>query len=370
MRVAFDVGPLRPEGAGVAMYVGSLATALAGVMPRDELAYIGHRPDAPAMAAGFRTLDRSARLPYPAWVETLAARDAKRAGADVVHYTDGLVPPIRHGRTIVTVLDLSIVRHWRAHRARRYPRIPLVLAAPHLADLVIVPSRATADEVMRLARVPAAKIEVIPLAARPGLAPAGDAEIERVLPGLGLRRRRYIVALGTIEPRKNHLALVRAFERLRADGHIDDDIELVIAGKPGWGHEPVLRAIAGSPATSRIRVLGYVPDRDLPALLTGAAVAAYVSLYEGFGLPVLEAMACGVPVVTSACSSMPEVAGDEAFLVGPDDPADIARGLGDAIGLPADARAAMGYRLIRQARRLDWATTARATAALYRHLGG
>jgi len=365
IRVAFDVGPMRAQPAGVGLYVASLGVALAEVLGPAGLAYIGHRPDAASLPTGILTLGRSARLPYPVWLELLAARDAKRAGAGLVHYTDGLVPPVRHGRTVLTIMDLSMVRHWRSHRVARYPRIPLVLAAPHLADLVVVPSLATADEVMRLARVPASKIVVIPLAARPDVGPTDPDTTAEVLARHGLAKSPYILALGTIEPRKNHLRLVQAFEQLVAGRRIGDDVVLAIAGKRGWGDVPVMEAIERSPARDRIRVLGYVSDDDLPALLTGAAVAAYVSLYEGFGLPVLEAMACGAVVVTSNVSSMPEVAGGHAILVDPLALEEIGRGIRDALALTPADRAAEKGRSIAWAARFTWNAVAQQTAAVY-----
>ena len=143
---------------------------------------------------------------------------------------------------------------------------------------------------------------------------------------------------------------------------------LAIAGKPGWGHQPVLQAIEESPARNRIRLLGYVSDDDLPALLTGAAVAAYVSLYEGFGLPVLEAMACGAPVLTSSVSSMPEVAGDAALLVDPYEVGSIARGLASLLGEDASARARHRSAAMSRAAQFSWSRTARDTYALYQSL--
>lgn len=368
MRVALDVGPIKPKPAGVGLYVDSLASALPEFLTIDELAFIGHREDAPAPPPGYPTIMRPSRLPYPVWVELLAARDAKGAGADIVHYTDGLVPPIRHGRSVVTVLDLSMVRHWRSHRAIRYPRIPLVLVAPWLANRVVVPSTATADEVMALTRYPAARIDVIPLAGRPDARPATADQVARTVEGLGLVRNRYILALGTIEPRKNHLRLIRAFESLAKRHAIADDIQLVLAGGLGWGHGAVTRAIEESAIKDRIKLLGYVSETDLPPLLTGAAVVPYVSLYEGFGLPVLEAMACGAPVVTSSVSSMPEVAGDAAVLVDPYDVEAIADAIQQALSLDPAARARAIRAGSARAESFSWSNVARLTSATYRVL--
>jgi glycosyltransferase involved in cell wall biosynthesis len=370
MIVAFDVGPVRDRPAGVGLYATAMANALEEALPPGALRLIGRRPDAAGLPGAVPASSRSARLPYPAWIGLRSAHDAKLAGADIVHYADGLVPIVRHGRTVLAVHDMSVVRQRRTHSWPRYARIPFALLSPRLADLVIVPSRATADEVMRLCGVPANRVEVIPYAPQHGVMPAEKATIAGVLRPYDLVEGRYILALGTIEPRKNHLRLISAFEALARRGEIDDDIVLAIAGQPGWGHQSVMAAIATSPVSSRIRVPGYVPGDALPALLTGARAVAYVSLSEGFGLPVVEAMACGAPTVTSNCSSMPEVAGEAGFLVDPTDPEDIARGLLEAMSLPESERLDVARRSIGQARHFDWPSTARAVADVYGRLIG
>jgi glycosyltransferase involved in cell wall biosynthesis len=168
--------------------------------------------------------------------------------------------------------------------------------------------------------------------------PALDAD---AVARLGLEPGRFILAPGTLEPRKNHRRLVRAFEMLAAR---DRGMRLVIVGAPGWGYRPILKAIEQSPVRDRILLTGFVDDELLASLLRTCALVAYVSLYEGFGLPVTEAMSAGAPVVTSSVSSLPEVAGDAAVLVDPDDPVAIHRGL------------------------VTWADAARETLAVYQQV--
>jgi glycosyltransferase involved in cell wall biosynthesis len=341
-----------------------MATALSTLLAPDDLRLIGRRQDAVGLPDGVDSRFRPDG-PYPAWVEFRSAGDAKRAGADVVHYSDGIAPLVRHGRTVLAVHDLSVVRLWRMHRVRSWARIPLVLSSPRLADLVIVPSRATADELVALCRIGASKIEIIPYAPQRDVRPADDTAIREVLARYGLGRGGYILAVGTIEPRKNHLRLIRAFERLVERGALGTDIRLVIAGKPGWGSASVLQAIAESPVSDRIVRPGYVPGPDLPALVTGAGAVAYVSLYEGFGLPVVEALACGAPTVTSNLSSMPEVAGDAGFLVDPFDPDDIGRGLAEALRAGATDSERIRARSQEQASKFSWDATARRALDAY-----
>lgn len=358
VKVALDVGPLKPEPAGVGIYVRSLARALA---EREdiELFQFGRLRDADGLPETSVTY-RSRRLPYSMWAQVVAPLSVP-GEVEVVHFTDGLVPIVRRDPTVVTVLDLSLVREWRTHRVLRYPRIPLVLAAPRLATRVVVPSMATADEVIRLTGTSPRRIDVVPLAAADRRHQRDIREASHALERHGLAKGSYVLVLGTIEPRKNHVRVVQAFERLVSDNAISSDLLLAIAGKPGWRSERALRAFAESPASSRIKQLGHVPDGDVGALLRGAAAVVYVSTYEGFGLPVLEAMCEGAAVVTSNISSMPEAAGSAGVLVDPFDVSSIAAGMAEAI------RSAPSMRGLAQAHAASftWAKTAEGTMAAY-----
>jgi glycosyltransferase involved in cell wall biosynthesis len=365
MRVAFDVAPVREQPTGVGVFVSSMAHALAGELPAADLALIGKHDSAVDLPEQARSTRFSGRG-YIAWVQLRAEADVKRLGADIGHFTDGVSPLVRHGTTVVSIHDMSVVRAWRTHPARRRLRIPFALAAPHLADLIIVPSRSTADEVFRLSRVSHRKVEVVPYAPRRGMVPADDPTVQRVLGHHGLTRHTYILALGTIEPRKNHIRLVQAFEIAVRSNAIPPDMQLVIAGNAGWHARPILERIGHSTVTGRIHRLGYVPAQDLGPLLTGAAAVAYPSLYEGFGLPVIEAMACGAATVTSTISSMPEVAGDAGFLVDPYDPHDIARGLVEAIRANQSDRSSTSAAAVSRAGEFTWERTAKAVIDLYR----
>lgn len=362
MTIALDVGPLRSNPAGVGVYVRSLAQGLAAI-GREDISYIGRRADAEGLPNGVPCI-LGRGIPYPAWVELLGERDAGRAGSSLAHFTDGLVPLIRRRPTVVSVMDLSLVREWRSHRVVRYLRIPLVLVAPRLATRVIAISQATADEILRLTRTPARRIDVIPLAARPSFRRVSDDEVTAVLEKVRLARGGYLLAPGTIEPRKNHVRVIAAFDDLVRRAAIPLDVSLVIAGANGWHSERTSEAVSASPSRARIRQLGYVPETDLAALMTGAGAVVYASTYEGFGLPVLEAMACGAVVVTSNVSSMPEVAGNAGILVDPFEPAAIASGIVTALGAGAAEREAS----IRHAATFSWSQTAAATAAIYDRL--
>ena len=202
----------------------------------------------------------------------------------------------------------------------------------------------------------------MPLAPRIGFKPLGAAAVSATIEKLGLARRPFILSPGTIEPRKNHVRLIQAFAAARDAGSVPTDMQLVLAGAQGWGTKPVLAAVDASSHRDAIRMLGYVDDEVMQALTQGATAVAYVSLYEGFGLPILEAMRAEAPVVTSDASSMAEVAGDAAVLV---DPLSVP---GIAAGLAAVCRATQADRARASARAAEftWSRTARETVEVYR----
>jgi glycosyltransferase involved in cell wall biosynthesis len=180
--------------------------------------------------------------------------------------------------------------------------------------------------------------------------------VAKLQQGFGLATRPYILCVGTLEPRKNHLGLLVAFDIAFRDRGFPYD--LVVVGKPGWGFDGFTRAMAERGMGHIVHILSHVSNAELAALYSGAFFSAYPSLYEGFGLPVLEAMACGCPVLTSNISSMPEIAGDAAMLVNPHDHAAIAAGL---VTMAEDGgiRAMLVERGHRRRRAYSWAVSAR-----------
>jgi glycosyltransferase involved in cell wall biosynthesis len=318
--IGIDVWPMRPDPTGVGVYVTELATALDQLEP-GRTVRLGRSLQITGAPRGGSATTRF----HLAWVLAAADADAGRAGCELVHYTNA-VAPLRHRVPfVVSIHDVSVLRLPAHHPVRRLAIVPFMLAASRGARQVIVPSSATADEVRRVLHVPGNRISVIPLAARRlAVPPAGDT----TLADIGLRAGRYVLALGTIEPRKNHVRLLAAFERIAATL---PDLRLVYVGDRGWRNGRFWRALASSPVRERVIVSGRLSDAALSALLGSCAMLAYPSVYEGFGLPILEGMAAGAPVVTSRTSSMIEVAGDAAVLVDPLDPDSIADGMLEAL---------------------------------------
>ena len=325
MRVGIDVSPLRQTRAGTARHLNALMGEL-DALPALELV-----PMAFGGAGRLTALARDA-----AWYPLGLPRRARAERLDVLHcptYRGPLGSPVP---LVVTVHDLAVFRHPEAfnRRSRTYSRavVPRVLAA---ARRVIAVSEFTRRELREVLGIPDAKIRVVPNAVGPEFDPHGTADTGE-----------YVLAVGTLEPRKNLARLVEATRAAR--------VELRVVGARGWGGVEV--------SGNGVRWLGDVPDDRLAELYRGAVCVAYPSLYEGFGLPVLEAMACGVPVVTSAGGATEEVAGGAAILVDPSDPASIAAGLEEASSR-RDELARLG---LDRARAFSWAETAAATADVYR----
>ena len=360
--VALDVAPLRGRPAGVGVYVANLARALAAELPSGlpgRLAVIGRRTEGaldPALDAlpgspfGWRH--------YHAWMQLGAGRVARRRWCSGPGRPRAAAPLAGGVPYVVTVHDLSVLRMPRSHPWQRWATVPVALAALRGARRLIVPSGATADELVSMLRVDRRRIAVVPHApspwAGPDPAPATDP-----LADLRLRPGGYVLATGTVEPRKNHARLVEAFELLVEAGH---DLRLVICGELAWGAPALLRRVARSPQRERISCTGYLPRAAVRRLIECSAAVCYVSLYEGYGLPVIEAMAAGAAVVTSEVSSMPEVAGGAAVLVDPRDANDIAFGIEQAIGRREELIAAGRERAAGR----SWGDVARETIEVYR----
>ncbi len=243
------------------------------------------------------------RLPIPA--ESFTGR------ADCFYSPDFVLPPLRrHTSAILTVHDLSFLRYPETFTPalRRYLEnaVPRSVAR---ANHILADSNATRRDLIELLGVAPERISTLYSGVAPDFNPKTAPDERKRLQERYHIGARYVLAVGTVQPRKNYLRLMEACDPLAAEG-----IELVIVGKPAWLAEPILEAAA---ARSYVHLLGFARDEDLPALYRQAAAFAFPSLYEGFGLPVLEALACGAPVVASAASSVPEVLGNAGLLADP-----------------------------------------------------
>jgi glycosyltransferase involved in cell wall biosynthesis len=323
VRIVVDVSPLSHQRTGVGNYIrGSLLGIVDASEGEHELVAF-----APASRRGRREIESALRgvpveleLPVvPAahalrtlWSRVGAPRAERVLGAfDVLHFSDWMYPPQRDGLRSTMVHDLVPVHfpEWVHPRTRRMHGAKYRHAS-QTCDVVMVNSRFTGDDVASTLGVPAERIHVAYPGVDPGYAPEGDAA------ALG---RPYVLTVATLEPRKNLTTLLAAHARLGESGPA-----LAVAGAAGWGDQPQLDV----PGVVR---LGYTPHDELPALYRGASVFVYPSLFEGFGMPVLEAMACGVPCVVSAHPSLDEACGDAAVRVDAQDADAIAAGIERAL---------------------------------------
>ena len=357
LRVGFDTVPAALSGSGVGRYPAELEAAL---RERDdvELAPLapgrGDRAKPPATRRA-RILQGLARegLYYPAGL----ARQARAAGVDVVHCPAPFAPLVADRPLVLTIHDLLPLRH-----PELFPRLTkvhtrlLFARSARRATRIITGSEHTRGELGSLLGIGPERVTVTPYGVdarfRPEPPPPGWAE-ER----LGVRGR-YALCVGNLEPRKNLATAVRAFEAAGVE-----DCSLVVVGARGWRNEEFERVVERTRA--HVVVAGYVEDDELVPLYSGAECLVFPSLYEGFGFPPLEAMACGTPVISSDRTSLPEVVGDAGVLVDPHDEGAIAEAIRALLGDESRARE-IGERGRERAAAFTWERTAAATVDAYR----
>jgi glycosyltransferase involved in cell wall biosynthesis len=352
MRICIDARGMseRPTGSGKAL--AHLLDRLRADFPRHE--YLAWEPPG---ASAWR-LSRQLL-----WEQVELPLRALRLGADVLHVAGGTPGPlVTPTKTVMTVHDLASTRHpeFLPHARSRWYWGRMVPRAARRAHAVLVPSAATKRDVVALARVPEARVHVTPFGVPLALVGAATADEVRTTYGLP---DVYVLYAGTIDRRKDYRTLLGAVAQL------DPAITLVIAGTIIAGRTDFPETVVRLGLEHRVRVLGYVPDRDLPGLYRGAAVFVYPSFYEGFGFPVLEAMTCGTPVVSYRTTSLPEVAGDAAILLDPPvSPETLASAI-TRVTRDADLRRWLIERGLARAAGFDWRTTAAVTASVYEALG-
>ncbi len=389
MRVGIDFTPAIQQQAGIGRYTRELVRALAQLDARNQYVLFqaswGACVDVGGWPANFRVrsvplTDRwlaivwqRLRLPFPVELFTGAV--------DIFHSPDFVLPPVRRARTVLTVHDLSFLTRpetsdpgLRAYLTRAVPR------AVARADHILADSRSTKEDLVTCLGASPEQITVVYPGVDPRFRPLEDETVIADVCARYALRRPFILAVGTLQPRKNYPALIEAVMRLgEGCAEVFDELSmsqagsrhaspsLVIAGGRGWLDQEIFETVERLRAGNRVRFLGFVWDEDLPALYNAAAILAMPSLYEGFGLPVLEAMACGTPVVTSNVSSLPEVAGDAALLVSPRDVA----GLTDALCrllTDRDLRARLQQRGLARAQKFTWQKVAEAVLGIYQRL--
>ncbi len=302
------------------------------------------------------------------WTHVRLSREMLAHPPDVLFVPAHVLPLVHPRRSVVTVHDLGYLTYPEAHRAadRRYLDWSTRWNA-HQAAAVLADSQATRDDLLRAYGADAGRVHVVYLGRDEDLCREQDpAVLATVRARYGLAER-YLLYVGTLQPRKNLARLIAAFARLAAAN--GGDLQLVLAGRQGWLYDDLANQVNRLGLAGRVHFPGYVADQDLAALYSGALAFVFPSLYEGFGMPVLEAQSCGVPVMTSSNSSLPEVAGDAALLVDPHDVEAIAAAMARLASDPA-LRAELAARGLRNVRRFSGEKCARETLAVLEQVAG
>lgn len=369
MKVAFMGRSLRGRYTGVVRYTDALVRALAPRMEGDLSVFLTRAADG---------LDgvhiRRVRAPFPTpneyaralWEQTVVPIEVARLGSDVYHSPNYILPLALRCPAVVTVHDIAFLDR-SLHRLRSHLYLSaLTRRALNVSRRIICVSAHTGD--LLAARFPSTRerIRVIGEGVDERFRPQPDSVVQEFRERFGLDRS-YVLFVGTHEPRKNLDRVIQAYEL--AVQRTGTEHLLAIAGVRGWKDEAAQRALHSSPARDRIRLLGYVPDELLPAAYSGADAFVYPSLLEGFGLPPLEAMACGAPVLTSNSTSLPEVVGEAALTVDPLDVEEIAKGL-QRLMCDAELRVALAAAGRRRSERFRWDRVAEQTMAVYAEAAG
>jgi glycosyltransferase involved in cell wall biosynthesis len=358
-------GPASYRSAGIHHYIDCLLRGLPQAGP--DLRYTvfvgAGQPQMPGASIRRTALPTAQPWARILWEQCLQPIELMRLRPDLLHSLAFVSPWRPPCPAVVTVYDLSFkLTPDRFPPAQRLYLSAFTARSCHRARRVIAISESTRSDVVRLFGVPRSKVDV----AYPGVSPVFQPLPAEAVAAFRAERKlpdRFVLYLGTLEPRKNVDTLVRAFAEVRrADADAGSNLHLVLAGARGWWYEDLFRLIQSLDLTDVVHRPGYVPEAELPLWYNAAAAFVYPSSYEGFGLPVAEALACGRPVVTSTVSSLPEAGGDAALLVPPGDVDALAAGIQRALQLAPEELA----RGPAHAALFTWAETAARTVAAYR----
>jgi glycosyltransferase involved in cell wall biosynthesis len=378
LRITIDTTPILPKPSGIGFYVMKLLEeltpmAIAEAIQLEPIYQISLKSairgdfSAPTPLLPYKQLKY---FPLPVKLTNLFIRYPKLflplferslGFADIFHGTNYTVFPFRHSRKVMTVYDLTFIKYPHYSNTIVQAYADRVRRCLRWTDLILTISASSKQDIVEYLGFPADRIVVTPLASRYGIGYQGKAQ---PFTGYDLARP-FILFVSTIEPRKNLIGLIEAFDYLKRTQKIAHD--LVLVGQKGWLYEPIFERIARSPYRESIHHLDYLPDEQVAEFYRRADVFVYPSHYEGFGLPVLEAMTLGCPVVCSDNSSLPEVAGDAAVMIDAADEMAIADGIARVIGDRAFRQELVqcGYD---RAARFSWRYTAEATLRAYRLL--
>jgi glycosyltransferase involved in cell wall biosynthesis len=376
MRIAIDYSAAVNQRAGIGRLVRNQVLALAEVDHDNDYRLVYARPNRGSepqfprahnfsrkeVHLGERWLSilwHRAKLPVPA--------DWLSGPVDVYHCPDFVLPPLRRARGILTVHDLAFLMRpdCADERLRAYLE-EVVPRSVQRADFIIADSENTRNDLVVLLGVKPQSVAVVPGGVEERFARVTDKErLTSARKKIGINDEPFVLAIGVLEPRKNLNRLMDAFTALKQRGDVPANLKLVLAGGKGWLYDDIFDHHAASPVRDDIVLPGFVPDDLLPAVYSAAEALAFPSLYEGFGLPILEAMACGTPVVASRASCLPEVAEGAALLVDPDSVEGLMGAL-ELVLLDADLRARLIKQGYERASQYTWTRAAEQLLGVYR----
>jgi glycosyltransferase involved in cell wall biosynthesis len=367
--IYIDVSAAVHGRAGLGRYAESLARRLVANDPHRFALFFNQAAGVGPLPGWESIPTRRVRAGYKPWRMAIWLGQLASLGfdrllpdADLYHATEHLLMPLHHVPTVLTVHDLIFRLFPQHHKRLNYwylnAAMPLFCRR---ASAILAVSQATKNDLVRLYGLNPEKISVVYEAAAPHFVPASPDHVAQVRSRYQLPDE-YMLYVGTIEPRKNLVRLLEASHQLRQAG---EDMRLVVVGSKGWLYEGFFQRLEELGLADAVALPGYVPDADLPAIYSGARLVIMPSLYEGFGLPVLEAMACGAPVVSSNASSLPEVGGDAVRYF---DPTDVAGMADQILTLWRDPalRQALSQRGLARASQFSWERAAQETLTIYR----
>ncbi len=360
MQVGYEASSIRRYRSGVGHYAASLLDALSLSFPDRQFLLLSHLAQT-GLARGNLLPTQKRSFPIKEiWMQVWLPRLLKRLRPDICHSTNSVAPLTIRVPYVLTVHDLSLIRHPEWHPwSRRVWMKKIVRPSIERASGIICDSEATMGDLLAWIKVDTGRAWVVPLAASQAyftLRSQRDRDEIRRRYGL---KRPFLLDVGNIEPRKNLVGLLDAFSSLNPPG-----VDLVLAGRRAWKSRPVLRKAWKFVAAGRVRMLDYVSENDLPALYQSALAFVYPSLMEGFGLPVVEAMAAGLPVIASDIEPLKSLVADSGWLVRPEVTADLQTALSEAIR-DSDKRTVLSARGRERAAAYSWEQAAKETMRCY-----
>jgi glycosyltransferase involved in cell wall biosynthesis len=322
LNIGFDATSIPNKRVGAGNYIFSLVQSLSEVDNKNNY-YVFAKPDhikewnINNPNFHFISVDISNNALRLLWEQTGLPLAIKRLQIEILHSPHYTAPIIRTCKSVVTFCDMTFQIIPEKHKRIKRLFFPLMMSwSAQYADKLIAISESTRQDAIRLLNIKPDKIISIPLAANTNFRLIPDSDVQEICNRYNLKRGRYIYYVGALEPRKNVPALIEAYSKIATDFI---DVPLVIVGKKAWMYDDIFERVNLLGLQDRVYFLGHIPESDLIGLYNGSRVFVYPSIYEGFGLPVLEAMQCGAAVITTNVSSMPEVAEDAAILIDPHD---------------------------------------------------